>query len=330
METIWLALLGLLLTGYFVLGGYDYGVQMLHGPLARDEHERRLALNSFGPFLLGNEVWLVAFAGVLIGAFPHFEAALLSSLFLPVSAIVGGVVLGSVAVQLRSRHTGHAARGVWGALALAGGLVAAAGWGLVTGLLLRGLPARTAGGVTFEVGLADLLDPFVLVCAATAVALFAGHGAAFIAMRTRDGLRRRAARAGRPLLAAAALGTVAAAAVGAASGLAAGGVLMTALAAALPGVLACAVYALARQAPRWAFAATSCAAALPVPIIGFGLYPNVLAVAGGEGGMTVAEAAADAATLRLLFPVAVLTIPLVLAFQAMGWWAFRGRAATYL
>lgn len=29
LETLWLALLGLLLAGYFVLGGYDYGVQML-------------------------------------------------------------------------------------------------------------------------------------------------------------------------------------------------------------------------------------------------------------------------------------------------------------
>lgn len=30
LETVWLVLLGLLLAGYFVLGGYDYGAQMLH------------------------------------------------------------------------------------------------------------------------------------------------------------------------------------------------------------------------------------------------------------------------------------------------------------
>ncbi|NUP00820.1 MAG: cytochrome d ubiquinol oxidase subunit II, partial [Nonomuraea sp.] len=193
METIWLALLGLLLAGYFVLGGYDYGVQVLQAPLARNEAERRLALNSFGPFLLGNEVWLVAFAGVLVGAFPHLEAALLPPLHLLVSAILAGIVLGSVSVQLRSRHAGRGARAVWDVLAMVGGLIPAAGWGLVTGLLLRGLPGPA-------VGLGDLLHPFVLLCAAATTALFAGHGAAFIAMRTRDGLRARAMRAGRPLL----------------------------------------------------------------------------------------------------------------------------------
>ncbi|NUR87774.1 MAG: cytochrome d ubiquinol oxidase subunit 2, partial [Nonomuraea sp.] len=104
METIWLALLGALLAGYLVLGGYDYGVQLLHATLARGEGERRLALNSFGPFFLGNEVWLVAFAGVMAGAFPRAEAALLPPLHLPVAGLLGGVVVGTVAVQLRSRH----------------------------------------------------------------------------------------------------------------------------------------------------------------------------------------------------------------------------------
>ncbi|MDP4511460.1 cytochrome d ubiquinol oxidase subunit II [Nonomuraea turcica] len=35
MQTFWLALLGLLLSGYFVLGGYDLGVQLLH-PFMKD------------------------------------------------------------------------------------------------------------------------------------------------------------------------------------------------------------------------------------------------------------------------------------------------------
>ncbi|NUP02409.1 MAG: cytochrome d ubiquinol oxidase subunit II, partial [Nonomuraea sp.] len=114
------------------------------------------------------------------------------------------------------------------------------------------------------------------------------------------------------------------------SGLAAGGWTFAALAAALPCLLVLAAIGLGRGAPKRAFAATCGAAALPVPIIGFGLHPNVLAPRGGGQGMTVAEAAADATTLQLLLPVAALVIPLLLAFQAMGWWAFRGRPATYL
>ncbi|MEU0572001.1 cytochrome d ubiquinol oxidase subunit II, partial [Nonomuraea sp. NPDC005983] len=198
LETIWLLLLGLLLVGYFVLGGYDYGVQMLQRVLARGESERRLALNSFGPFFLGNEVWLVASAGVLIGAFPKLEGALFTGMYAPIAVIVGAVVLGTVSVQLRSRHGSRAARAVWDTLALVGGVVAAAGWGIVLGLLLHGLPMTARG--TFTVGAAELLDPFVLLCAATTLTLFAGHGAAFLAMRTRDALRERATRTGRSLL----------------------------------------------------------------------------------------------------------------------------------
>ncbi|MGV9776834.1 cytochrome d ubiquinol oxidase subunit II [Streptosporangium sp. NPDC003464] len=324
LEVTWLALLGLLLAGYFVLGGYDYGVQMLQSPLARDESERRLALNSFGPFFLGNEVWLVAFGGVLIGAFPFLEGPLLSGMYAPVGVILGGVVLGNVAVQLRSRHEGRAARAVWDRLALVGGVVPAAGWGLVLGLLIRGLPLTPQG--TFTVGLAELLDPFVLLCGATTLALFAGHGAAFLAMRTRGGLRERAIRAGRPLLGVAALCALAGLALGTLSGVAADGRTAALLTGALLLALVVAVVALSRGGARTAFAATCCAAALPVLIAGLGLYPDLLvSTGGGAYRLAVPEAAADAATLQLLLPLGTLVIPLLIAFQAFNWWAFRGR-----
>ncbi|GAA3225508.1 cytochrome d ubiquinol oxidase subunit II [Nonomuraea helvata] len=304
METIWLALLGALLAGYLVLGGYDYGVQLLHAALSRGEGERRLALNTFGPFFLGNEVWLVAFAGVMAGAFPHAEAALLPSLHLPVAGLLGGVVVGTVAVQLRSRHRSRPARVLWGALAAAGGLVAAAGWGLLTGILLGGSSARL----------------FVLLCAVATLTLFAGHGAAFLAMRSGGPLRGRALRAGVPLLAAAAAAILAAAGVGAVTHLAATGWILAAPPAVQVVLLLLGTFALRREAPVWAFAATSGAAALMAPII----------LAASGAGMSLAETAADPTTLRLLLPVAVLVIPLLLTLQAVGWWAFRDRPPTYL
>ncbi|MCG5213827.1 cytochrome d ubiquinol oxidase subunit II [Streptosporangium sp. KLBMP 9127] len=324
LEAIWLALLGLLLAGYFVLGGYDYGVQMLQSTLARGETERRLALNSFGPFFLGNEVWLVAFAGVLIGAFPFLEGPLLSGMYLLFVVIIGGVVLGNVSVQLRSRHTGRWSRAIWDRLVLIGGVVPAVGWGLVLGLLLRGLPLTPER--TFAIGAAELLDPFVLLCGVTTLALFAGHGATFLAMRTTGGLRERAGRAGRPLLVVAALFALAAAGVGAVSGVAAAGLTAAILAVALLLALGAAVVALSKGATRAAFAATSCAAVLPVLIVGFGLYPDLLVPAdGGAHRMALPEAAADTATLQLLMPVGALVIPLLIAFQAFNWWAFRAR-----
>ena len=45
----WSVLLGVLLAGYAVLDGFDLGVGMVHPFAARNDHERRLVLNSIGP-----------------------------------------------------------------------------------------------------------------------------------------------------------------------------------------------------------------------------------------------------------------------------------------
>ena len=39
---IWFAILGVLLVGYAILDGFDFGVGMLHPFAARDDTERRL------------------------------------------------------------------------------------------------------------------------------------------------------------------------------------------------------------------------------------------------------------------------------------------------
>ncbi|MEN3533912.1 cytochrome d ubiquinol oxidase subunit II [Microbispora sp. ZYX-F-249] len=333
LELVWPALLGLLLAGYFVLAGLDYGVQLLAPTLGRDDGERRALLNAFGPFFLGNEVWLVAAAGVLFGAFPFLEGRLLSGMYFLFAAILAGIVVGNTAVQVRSRHRSASARRVWDGLIFLGGLVPATGWGLVTGRLLAGVPldARNA----FSLGPADLLDPFVLLCGATTTAVFLAHGASFLAWRTGGETGARAARAGRRALFAAA-GAAAAVLVAGSSArhavvnslpaLAAGAALVVAL-------LAGAALLGAGRTGR-AFAATSCAAALPVVALGAGLHPFVLVSSGAPGtGLRLTEAMAEAATLRILVGFAAVMVPLMLLAQAWNWWLFRhraGRTPTYL
>ena len=115
---------------------------MLAPLLGRDDPERRLILNAVGPFFPGNEVWLVAFVGVLFGAFPRLEGVLLPGMYPIVVVILLGLIVGNVAVQLRRRHKSARARRAWDGVVLAGGLVPAAGWGVAVGVLLGGLPCR--------------------------------------------------------------------------------------------------------------------------------------------------------------------------------------------
>ncbi|MEU7935932.1 cytochrome d ubiquinol oxidase subunit II [Microbispora bryophytorum] len=332
---VWPALLGLLFAGYFVLAGLDYGVQMLTPRLGRDDHERRALLNAFGPFFLGNEVWLVAAAGVLFGAFPFLEGRLLSGMYFLFTAILAGIVVGNAAVQLRSRHRGAAARRLWDGLIFLGGLVPAVGWGLVAGRILAGVPldARNA----FSLGPADLLDPFVLLCGATTAAVFLAHGAAFLAWRTGGEPGARAARAGHRGLLVAAAAAAAVLVTGSLSSarhalvhpwpaFVAGAALVIAL------LAGAALLRAGRTGP--ALAATSCAAALPVVALGAGLRPFALVSSSAPGtGLRLADAMAEASTLRLLAGFAAVMVPLMLLAQVWNWWMFRdrtGRTPTYL
>ncbi|MEU2712149.1 cytochrome d ubiquinol oxidase subunit II [Streptomyces sp. NPDC007205] len=330
LETLWLGLLGLLLAGYFVLGGYDYGVQMLH-PFLRDPDGeqaertgRNAALDAMAPFFLGNEVWLVAFAGVLFGAFPHLEGTLLSGLYPLIVAILVGLVLGNAAVQLRGRA--HSARGRrwWDALIVFGGALPALCWGLVLGLLLHGVPRRADG--SFHIGAGEVFSPFVLGCGVTTALLFAAHGAAFVALRSAPELAATARRLGAALVrAAGAVGLLPLLLTlfGAGASMtnrATSAVIAALFAAALAG----AWWYLTQGHHVRAFAATCCATLLPVLLVGAGHYPYLLISSAGAG-LTIDQAVTDSATLKILSVFGVAVVPTILAYQVWSWYAFRGR-----
>ena len=49
LSILWFILIAVLWTMYMVLEGFDYGVGMLQGFLARDDRERTQALRTIGP-----------------------------------------------------------------------------------------------------------------------------------------------------------------------------------------------------------------------------------------------------------------------------------------
>lgn len=321
LDMVWLVLMGLLLGGYFVLGGYDYGTQLLYPFVGRDENGRRAVRGALGPFFFGNEVWLVGFAGVLFGAFPFLEGTLFSGLYPLLVVLLLGLVLGKAAVQLRGRT---AVRRGWDVLIVVGGVVPAACWGVVVGVLLNGVPFGTDG--TFAIGWADVLDPFVVMAGVSNVLLLGAHGAAFLSIRTGGETAERAREAARPLLVAAIAATGVTTALGTGSAVTRP-VTAFLLAAVLVAALLTALWSVTGGRSTRAFAATSVAALLPVPLVGAGLHPYVLvSTVDGVAGMTAAEGAADGSTLAALLPFGALLIPTIIGYQLWSWWLFRGRA----
>ncbi|GII77284.1 hypothetical protein Sru01_22660 [Sphaerisporangium rufum] len=180
MEIIWLAVLAVLLVGYFALEGFDIGLGMMLPALARAreragepgtrQDHRDLLVAGMAPFVLANEVWLVALAGTLVGAFPALEGPLLGGLYPLVVALLVAWILRDAGLWFRRRIDGPGWRACWDAVLCAGSWGLALTWGAILAAVVRGLPAQP-----FD--LAGLLGGAVVA------AVFTLHGRAFAAWR---------------------------------------------------------------------------------------------------------------------------------------------------
>lgn len=170
MEVVWLVVFAVLLAGYFALEGFDLGVGLLLAGRPRDRRDRMVA--AMAPFVLANEVWLVAVAGVLFGAFPLLEGQVIFALYPYVVAMLLGWVVRDAGLWFRRRIDGQAWRGFWDLMISLGSLVLAFGWGMAIG---------SVAGLPWIAGLA---------LGAVTTALFAFHGRTFLAWREARGTSR--------------------------------------------------------------------------------------------------------------------------------------------
>jgi hypothetical protein len=102
LNIFWFVLLGVLMAGYAILDGFDFGVGILH-PWAKNDQERRVFMNSIGPLWDGNEVWLVTFGGALFAAFPRAYATMFSGLYTAFMLLVLCLILRAVSMEFRSK-----------------------------------------------------------------------------------------------------------------------------------------------------------------------------------------------------------------------------------
>src|SRR4030081_3229456 len=100
LPVIWAALIGGAVAMYVILDGFDLGVGILF-PFAGTEHERDQMMNTVAPFWDGNETWLVLGGGGLLAAFPTAYAILMPAFYLPVIAMLLGLIFRGVAFEFR-------------------------------------------------------------------------------------------------------------------------------------------------------------------------------------------------------------------------------------
>src|SRR6187397_2050683 len=115
LALVWFILLAVLWTGYLVLEGFDFGVAMLMPFTARNNTERRVALNTIGPVWDGNEVWLLTAGGATFAAFPEWYATMFSGFYIPLLMILVALIVRVVAFEYRAKGDSDRWRRGWDA-----------------------------------------------------------------------------------------------------------------------------------------------------------------------------------------------------------------------
>ncbi len=239
----------------------------------------------------------------MFAAFPGWYATMFSGFYL--------------ALVLRWRRT-------WDVLLTAGSLLAPLLIGVALGDLLHGLPVNSHQEYTGSFW--DLLQPYGLFTGVTLVLLCLLHGATFLSLKTTGEMHERAGRLARrvaPVTAAAVVGFVIWTHVIHTTAFFLNPVELLAILAVLA-----AVWLVYEHRDGFAFAATTVTMAACIISIFTGLYPNVMVSSTNAAyNLTVHNTASGAYSLKVMTVVAIIFLPVVLAYQTWTYYVFRRRVS---
>ena len=103
LNELWFVLVAVLFIGFFFLEGFDFGVGMSTQLLAKNDTQRRVLINSIGPFWDANEVWLLTAGGAMFAAFPNWYATLFSGFYIPLVFLLLALIGRGVAFEFRGK-----------------------------------------------------------------------------------------------------------------------------------------------------------------------------------------------------------------------------------
>jgi len=182
LPLVFMAIMGLALLLYVILDGYDLGIGLLLPLASNDEKDTMIA--AIGPFWDANETWLVLGIGVLLIAFPAAHGLVLTSLYLPVTIMLIGLILRGVSFDFRVKAAARHKR-MWNRAFAGGSLLASTAQGWMLGSYVTGL---TPGAVSYA---------FAALIAVTMPALYVVLGAGWLLLKTDGPLFDKALRWGR-------------------------------------------------------------------------------------------------------------------------------------
>lgn len=324
----WFAIFVILISGYAILDGFDLGVGMLH-LFSKNDNERRVMLNSIGPVWDGNEVWLVTAGGALFAGFPAVYATLLSSFYEPVMILLSGIIFRAVAIEFRSKQPMAWWRKTWDIFFALGSFLIAFLLGVMLGNLIRGIPLDPYGEFigTWE----NMIDAYAVLVGILAVSLFMMHGAIYVVMKTEGEFHDKIREWIRPCIIFFVITYV--------TTTMATLIYMPHMVKAIqerPVFFLIAIINMLAIAniPReifrgrdgWAFISSCINIICLLALFAVGTYPNVIRATNDAAySLTIYNSSSSTKTLEILFLIALIGMPMVIAYTIAVYMIFRGK-----
>ncbi len=326
-QILWFILWGVLWAVYFMLDGFDLGIGMLESFLGRNDAEKRVIINTIGPVWGGNEVWLITAAGATFAAFPTTYALMFSYLYSVLLLILFALIFRGVALEFRGKVDSETWKRGGDIAIFLGSLIPAMLFGVAFANIFQGLP-MDAGG--YHGTLLSLLNPYGLLTGVLFVLLFILHGALWLTSKTDGEISKRASivadKSWYLLLIIAVLFLIYTAST---TNLYAN-FLQSYIWLIVPVLAVVSLIGIRFFAARGQYLKAFYSSCLTIVMVIFsaviGLYPNLVpSRTDPDYSLTIFNSSSSIYTLKIMTVVAVIFMPIVVAYQIWTYRVFRNR-----
>ena len=327
LQITWFVLWGVLWAVYFMLDGFVLGSGMLQSILGKNDPERRVVINTLGPVWDGNEVWLITAGGATFAAFPTTYALMFSYLYTALLLLLFALIVRGVSFEFRGKVESDGWRKGWDLAIMVSSFLPALLFGVAFGNIFSGLHMDAAG---YHGSFLSLLNPYGFVTGVLFVLLFLVHGALYLTVKTTGDLSGRAyAMAGKLWPALLVVAVVFLVYTNFATKLY-DNFLRVPLLLIIPLMAVAALLGIrlfwAKKQLLLAFTA-SCVTILMVVFTGVtGLFPNMIPSSiDTTYSLTIFNSSSSPYTLKIMTVVALIFVPIVIAYKIWVYRVFRGK-----
>lgn len=197
LKIIWWLLVGVLLLGFAIMDGHDMGVGTLLPFVGKNDPERRVIINTVGPHWDGNQVWFITAGGAVFAAWPLVYATAFSGFYFAMLAVLWALFFRPVGFDYRSKVNDPRWRNTWDWGIFVGSAVPALVFGVAFGNVIQGVPFYFDDTMmSFYTGsFWALFNPFALIAGVVSLTMIIAHGANYLALRTEGEIQLRARKA---------------------------------------------------------------------------------------------------------------------------------------